>query len=664
MPSNLFRILLLAVVAFGAWLRFAGLGRPSLWLDEMLHVYRATETLAQPWYAWLTGFSFEVENGSLFYASQLLARAVAEGEVAVRLAPALWGTLAVAVIGLAGRALGGPWTGFAAALLLALSPYHVYYSREGRVYALIMLFSCLLLWVFLRRPSARNALLGFAVCLGAAYVGAVAGPLLGAAAGCAGLLVLMAVWRIRDRPLGKWLREASVRHEALLLAAAAAAVVLVALLYLGAPRYTPEPGEERGTTPKVTDALSRAALERTASALAHSGLDSARLESRAAWFLGFAFFGILATLRRNPRAGVVAASLFVATLVASFVTLYYLNQWFLVRYLAAAVPPFVLLLAAGVAELARLIGSLLRRVIPESAGRFAEGTVAVVLLAALGLPNLAAARSEPYKKADWRHAARLLEDLALPGEQVIASNEWSKICLKHYLGDSPKGLTVEDAGQKTPNAKKMAAAAKSAWLITAGYHGRTDIRGWFRSHHPIWTTPIEGLGLYFYPGFRKFVTSRSGRPCEHCTEAFERLGSKLDFDGRGALFQGKDWFPAEKMPDGLTFQWIDGDRADLALPVPDGDRDYTIRLHAMPLTYDSAPPQQLVVRVGGRPAGTIDVLPGWNVYELDVPRRFWQHGLNLLILKLSWAARPLEVVDGSDDPRQLGLAVDYLELVR
>ena len=84
----------------------------------------------------------------------------------------------------------------------------------------------------------------------------------------------------------------------------------------------------------------------------------------------------------------------------------------------------------------------------------------------------------------------------------------------------------------------------------------------------------------------------------------------------------------------------------------------------MPLTYDAAPPQQLVIRVNGRPAGTIDVQPGWNVYEIDVPGRFWQEGLNLLILKLAWAARPLEVVDGSDDPRQLGLAVDDLELVR
>src|SRR6185369_3765625 len=93
------RLAVLAVVLatlLGGTLRFYGLGTPGLWLDEMLMYDVATQSKAQPWYAWLTGFEFE--NGPLYLGSLLAGRVVpgVHGlETSDRLAAAVAGTLTI-----------------------------------------------------------------------------------------------------------------------------------------------------------------------------------------------------------------------------------------------------------------------------------------------------------------------------------------------------------------------------------------------------------------------------------------------------------------------------------------------------------------------------------------------------------------------------------------
>jgi 4-amino-4-deoxy-L-arabinose transferase-like glycosyltransferase len=63
-------------------------------------------------------------------------RLFGDGEVAVRLPALLCGLGAVAATAVLGRALADRRTGLLAALLVALSPAHVWYSQEARVYSL------------------------------------------------------------------------------------------------------------------------------------------------------------------------------------------------------------------------------------------------------------------------------------------------------------------------------------------------------------------------------------------------------------------------------------------------------------------------------------------------------------------------------------------------
>ena len=55
----------LAIVGAALFLRLDGLGEPSLWYDEVLHLEKADEALGEPWYAWFTGLSVDRENGPL-----------------------------------------------------------------------------------------------------------------------------------------------------------------------------------------------------------------------------------------------------------------------------------------------------------------------------------------------------------------------------------------------------------------------------------------------------------------------------------------------------------------------------------------------------------------------------------------------------------------------
>ena len=80
----------------------------------------------------------------LYYAllggwSQLFGLAPA----ALRLLSVIFGVLAVPVAYSVGKWLAGRRAGLVAALLLAINPFHVYYSQEIRMYGLMVLWSLL-----------------------------------------------------------------------------------------------------------------------------------------------------------------------------------------------------------------------------------------------------------------------------------------------------------------------------------------------------------------------------------------------------------------------------------------------------------------------------------------------------------------------------------------
>jgi len=124
---------LAALTGLAFAIRLVGLGRQGLWFDETVSVFVARMD-------WREGLNFLLAYGvhpPLYYAVQKALLALGSSAAALRLPAAVFGTLAVPLLyWTASR--WAPQARVMAALLLALSPVAVWYSREARMYSLLM----------------------------------------------------------------------------------------------------------------------------------------------------------------------------------------------------------------------------------------------------------------------------------------------------------------------------------------------------------------------------------------------------------------------------------------------------------------------------------------------------------------------------------------------
>jgi hypothetical protein len=148
-------LLLLAVTAGGAVLRFAGLGDKSLWIDEAFSVWVSGQPLAS---LWRTTVDLDF-HPPLYYALLHAWLALGDGEVVVRGLSALLSVLTIPVVFLIGARLGGRALGLMSSGAVALSPLQIAYAQQARMYALMTLCAALslLFLVLLLLPASTGA---------------------------------------------------------------------------------------------------------------------------------------------------------------------------------------------------------------------------------------------------------------------------------------------------------------------------------------------------------------------------------------------------------------------------------------------------------------------------------------------------------------------------
>ena len=124
-------LLLLLLLAFG--LRLYGLANQSLWWDELKTWERATMPLDEM----LTGLITIRDQVPFYYWIMRFWSQIGTEAVILRLFSVYFGTVSVALLYKIGRRLNGTDMGLLAAFLLAISPFHIWYSQEVRMYALL-----------------------------------------------------------------------------------------------------------------------------------------------------------------------------------------------------------------------------------------------------------------------------------------------------------------------------------------------------------------------------------------------------------------------------------------------------------------------------------------------------------------------------------------------
>ncbi|MCX7670315.1 MAG: glycosyltransferase family 39 protein [Anaerolineae bacterium] len=122
------------ITAAGGFLRVWEIGHKTLWLDEAFSIWQAWHPLREM-VAWVVQID---QHPPLYYALlHLWIGLVGDSPAAVRLLSALLSTLTIPILFLLGRRLFGATVGLLAALILALSPFHVRFAQETRMYALL-----------------------------------------------------------------------------------------------------------------------------------------------------------------------------------------------------------------------------------------------------------------------------------------------------------------------------------------------------------------------------------------------------------------------------------------------------------------------------------------------------------------------------------------------
>ncbi|MEX2030591.1 MAG: glycosyltransferase family 39 protein [Anaerolineales bacterium] len=126
------------VVAAG--LRLYRLGEWSFWIDEAITYYRARDLAELP----------ILRRSVSLLLTQWALWNLGDAEWVARLPSVIAGVVTVPVLYLVARRIFGNPVGLISAGLLALSPWHLYWSQNARFYAFLLLFHTLALFYFYR----------------------------------------------------------------------------------------------------------------------------------------------------------------------------------------------------------------------------------------------------------------------------------------------------------------------------------------------------------------------------------------------------------------------------------------------------------------------------------------------------------------------------------
>jgi hypothetical protein len=140
----LWLLVIVLLVSFG--LRVHRLGDKSVWWDEGYSTWLARQSFVEI----VQGTSRDTHPPLYFWLLHLWREGSSDSEFGLRFLSAGVGLLTVAVTYRLSRAVGNRLIGLLAALLLGISPFHIWWSQEVRMYAPAALLATLALWAALR----------------------------------------------------------------------------------------------------------------------------------------------------------------------------------------------------------------------------------------------------------------------------------------------------------------------------------------------------------------------------------------------------------------------------------------------------------------------------------------------------------------------------------
>lgn len=167
------------------------------------------------------------------------------------------------------------------------------------------------------------------------------------------------------------------------------------------------------------------------------------------------------------------------------------------------------------------------------------------------------------------------------------------------------------------------------------------------------------------------VEIRAGIPIEELRFSHTLFGNDqtseevLDLGSPGfwTEYEQEGWSENEKWGNEFTFQWSEGRRSTLALPIAEA-RDLYLDFRASPFSLKDLPPQRLHLRLNGREIAAMTLQDGWNWYSVAIEKGALYPGVNRLDFLHERASRPADFPGNGTDVRRLAAAYDVMKLRR
>lgn len=423
-------IIIIAATLGGFGLRLYRLGAGSLWYDETVSALLAS----RPVPALIAHTAADIHPPGYYLLLRFWRGLAGGGEFSLCFFSLFFGVLLIPTAYALGRRFAGRASGVWSALLVAVSPYNVWYSQEARMYTLAAFLGMVVLWCALRfytgEGGGNRALFGyvFAAAAGLYVLYYFSFLLVALNLAVLALMLLKTLLNKRYAPLKLWL---------------AAQVAVIGLYVPWIPVAWKQAADPpvppwRGFTPLprlVVEAWGALSVGQSM-ALRHSWpvlLLTALLFSLGVWHLFRLFLRLFQRNRNGGKIGAVkkieaaaAPSIMAAYLLGPVAIIYaasFVSPLYHVRYVFTYSTTFYVLCGIGLAWLW---------------GRWKKMAVASALAIAMGsFFSLGAYYFNPlYAPDDFRSAVGLLSDRLRPGDAVLINAGYTYTAFLYYY-DAP-----------------------------------------------------------------------------------------------------------------------------------------------------------------------------------------------------------------------------------
>ena len=140
------RLLIFVILLTAVALRFYKIGSQSLWIDEVYTFMNSSGPLSEVIFEPRT----EYKTPPLYYMIEHFALQFGNGELVLRFPSVIFGSFSIILFYLVLSSLFDGKTSILGTIMMAISPFHVWYSQEARAYALLLFLSLLSIYLFLK----------------------------------------------------------------------------------------------------------------------------------------------------------------------------------------------------------------------------------------------------------------------------------------------------------------------------------------------------------------------------------------------------------------------------------------------------------------------------------------------------------------------------------